>query len=81
VPGSYMVRFHVGHTIAWHFVFVDREFGPTDFRGYGYGSTLNDELLEAVRQDPVVEFLENNLSGEANLGNKLEHTPVTHCFA
>ena len=64
MPGIYMVRFHLGHTIAKHFAFIGREFDLTDLGGDGYGANLNDELLNAVRQDPGVEFVEDNVSGE-----------------
>jgi len=64
VPGSYMVKFHLGHTIAKHFAFIGREFDLVDIGGDGYGANLNDELLNAIRQDPGVEFVEDNVAGQ-----------------
>ena len=65
VPGVYIVAFRSGHTVAKHFAFLDREFDITAYEGdVGYFADMDDQLLDAVRRDPGVEFVEDNVSGE-----------------
>lgn len=63
VPGVYMVKFHLGHTITKHFAFLGREFDLTSL-GEGYYANLDDQLFDAVRRDPGVEFIEDDVVGE-----------------
>jgi hypothetical protein len=66
VPGSYFVAFYAGHTIARHFEAIGRAFDVTASDG-GYGAALDDQLLSAVRSDPGVMFVEDNVRGKAEL--------------
>ena len=63
LPGSYLISFYPGHTVAQHFAFVGREFGLTELNN-GYFADLSDELFNAVRRDPGVDFIEDNVGGE-----------------
>lgn len=65
IPGCYIVSFHPGHTIAKHFAFLGREFNPTALK-QGYFADIDDELFDAVRSDPGLEFIEDNTSGESD---------------
>jgi len=62
IPDSYIVMFHPGHTITKHYEAVGRHFELTDLRT-GYFANLDDELFNAVRNDPGVRSIENNTSG------------------
>ena len=63
VPGIYMVAFHPDHTIAKYLAFLGREFDLHTFNR-GYWANLDDQLFNAIRRDPGVEFVEDNVSGE-----------------
>jgi hypothetical protein len=63
VPGSYFVVFYPGHTVAKHFAFLDRKFDLTTLNE-GYFADLDDELFNAIRRDPGVEYTEDDFSGE-----------------
>ena len=63
VPGIYMVMFKKGHTIAKHLAFLGREFDLTALHR-GYFANMDDQLLNAVRCDPGVEFVEDDVHGE-----------------
>lgn len=62
IPGVYVVQFKAGHTIAKHFAFLGRKFDLTPLDN-GYFANMDDELLDAMRCDPGVEFVEDNVSG------------------
>lgn len=63
VPGIYIVQFYPGHTIAKHFAFLGREFEVHSLLE-GYWADVDDEIFNAIRCDPGVEFVEDNVSGE-----------------
>jgi len=63
IPGSYIVGFHPGYTVAKHFVFLSREFNLTKMKE-GYFAEMDDELFNAVRCDPGVRLVAQNASGE-----------------
>ena len=63
IPGSYIIRFHLGHTVSKHFAVVGRDFGLTKLSN-GYFADLDDELFDAVRGDPGVKYVEDNTRGE-----------------
>lgn len=65
IPGSYLVGFHTGHTIAKHFAFLGREFEVIPFKT-GYGADLDDQLFNAIRHDPGVRGVEDDVSGTRN---------------
>lgn len=62
VPGIYLVEFRRGHTIAKHFEFLGREFELTALDS-GYFANMDDQLLNNVRRDPRVEFVEDDFVG------------------
>ncbi|KAF2420698.1 hypothetical protein EJ08DRAFT_653738 [Tothia fuscella] len=67
IPGSYMVGFFAGHIIAKHFAFLgcEFEFGKWGLEEkQGYSADMDDALLKAVRNDPGVELVCHNASGE-----------------
>ena len=64
VPGEYMVFFHPGHTIDEHFAFLGLEFEVPSACESWYGVDLDDDqLFNAIRHDPGVAFIEDNMSG------------------
>ena len=64
VPGEYLVAFRPGYTLTEHFKFLGREFELITPFNSGYAAALDDLLFDAVRRDPGVEFMEDNVSGE-----------------
>jgi hypothetical protein len=62
--GRYFVAFYPGHTIEKHFAFLQREFEVNTFDVGGYTAQLDDQLFNAVRCDPGVEFVEDNFTGK-----------------
>ena len=66
VPGMYIVAFRVGHTLADHFAFLGFEFELDVPLEAGYSAMLNDQIFNAVRYDPGVEFIEDNTYGETD---------------
>ena len=67
VPGRYLVAFHPGHTLEKHFVFLGLEFEAFRFDfGYGdvgYGAEMEPHLVNVVRSDPRVEYVEESFYG------------------
>ncbi|KAK3701389.1 hypothetical protein LTR37_015487 [Vermiconidia calcicola] len=63
IPGSYIVEFHPGHTIAKHFAFLGREFELTALdQGY-FADDIDDDLFNAIRRDPGVKYMEDDCLG------------------
>lgn len=62
IPGAYLVGFHPGHTIAKHFAFLGLKFEVKPFKT-GYGADLTDQLFNAVRCDPRVRHVEDDVFG------------------
>ena len=62
IPGGYIVSFHPGHTFEKHFATVGCRFEFPTLRD-GYFGDLDDELLNAVRNDPGVRLVENDTAG------------------
>ncbi|KAK6420143.1 hypothetical protein LTR95_016976 [Oleoguttula sp. CCFEE 5521] len=56
----YIIEFKRGHTLAQHFVFVGKRFEIEGTLDEGYYAKLDRELLDAVRRDPGVEFIEDD---------------------
>ena len=63
VPGVYIIEFYPKHTLEKHFAFLGRKFVVTTLNE-GYFADLDDELFNAIRRDPGVEYMEDNTSGE-----------------
>jgi hypothetical protein len=59
-----MIRFQEGHTLAQHFEFLGKEIKIDGTLDNGYHAELDGELFESVRQDPGVEFVEDDTLGE-----------------
>ena len=63
VLGEYIVMFHPGNAIDKHFAFLGLEFDLlTAFDGW-YSATLDDQLFNAIRHDPGIAFVEDNMLG------------------
>ena len=62
IPGAYLVGFHPSHTIAKHFAFLGLEFEVIPFKT-GYGADLDDQLFNAIRHDPGVRHVEDDVFG------------------
>ena len=61
VSGEYSVTFYPGHTLVKHFAAVRHEFTTLrEFQNGGYYATLADDLLDIVRCDPGVDFVEQD---------------------
>lgn len=63
VPGSYLVKLRGRYSISKHYQFLGRKFELIVLKGSGYFANMDDELLDAVRRDPGVEFVEDNVYG------------------
>lgn len=63
VAGVYIVSFNDGYDMDKHFAFLGQKFDFTSLNG-GYFAEMDDELFNAVRRDPGVEFIENDVAGE-----------------
>jgi hypothetical protein len=64
IPGSYLVSFQPGHTLAKHFTFLGFDFEPAGRLENGYYATLDDQVFNAVRYDPGVKAVEDDCFGE-----------------
>ena len=60
VPGGYIIAFRHGHTIEKHFACLGHEFEVTSLDN-GYCAVLDDQLFNALRYDPGVKLVENNV--------------------
>jgi hypothetical protein len=65
--GNFIVRFHLGHTLAKHFAFLGRDFDVISFNS-GYIAEMDEQLLKAVRSDRGVRLVEDDGSGEIDDG-------------
>ena len=63
-PNEYLVVFNPGHTLEKHFAFLGFEFEVVIDCKEWYGVDMDEQLLNAIRQDPGVEFVEDNQRGK-----------------
>ena len=58
-----MVGSWPAHTIALRFAFLGRKFDLMPLNN-GYCAAMDDELLAAIRRDPCVKYVEDDVVGE-----------------
>lgn len=68
LPGQYCVSFQPGYTLAEHFAFLGFEFEPTSQLNNRYYAALDDQAFNAIRCDPGVSFIEDDVFSEEKSG-------------
>jgi hypothetical protein len=64
IPGQYIVTFRPGYMLAEHFAFLGFKIEVTRELDRKYLAALNDQVFNAVRYDPGVEFIEDDVYRE-----------------
>ena len=65
-PGCYIVLFTLGHTLEKHFVFIGIEFEVKFAFEDWYTTNLSDQSVTAIRLDPGVALVEEDMTGKRN---------------
>jgi hypothetical protein len=65
-PGEYLITFQPGYTLAEHFTFLGFEVELIGLLNNGYYAALNDQVFNAIRYDPGVKLIEDDVLGEVD---------------